>query len=175
MREVIEAGTFTLRRYGESMVEELYEAGRESIEHMYPFMPWCHSDLSREECAGWIASLPANWRAGTAYEFAIFDGARYLGGCGLNQIRERDAVANLGYWVRSTAAKKGVATDAVRALAQAGFRDLELARIEIYMSVENERSRRVAEKIGAHFEGVMRSRILLYDRRHDARLYSLVP
>lgn len=54
-------------------------------------------------------------------------------------------------------------------------RDLGLERIEIMMSVENQRRQRVAEKCGARFEGVMRSRLQLYDRRHDARRYSLLP
>lgn len=173
--EEISAGALVLRRYSEAMTELLFEAGRESIEHMYPWMPWCHAGLTREECAAWVAGLPAQWRDGLSHEFAIFEGPRYLGGCGLNQIRESDRVANLGYWVRSGAARKGVATTAVRALAGFGFDALGLQRIEIFMAVENERSRRVAEKCGARFEGVMRSRIELYGRRHDARLYSLLP
>lgn len=176
IREELACGSgLALRRYDRSMVDALYEAGRESIEHMYPWMPWCHAELSREECAAWVDALPAQWQAGTAYEFAIFDRERYLGGCGINQVRGRDHLANLGYWVRASAARRGVASAATRALAAFGFRDLGLARIEIYMSVENARSRAVAEKCGAHFEGVMRSRIQLYDRRHDARLYSLLP
>ena len=175
LRREILVGRLVLRRYSEAMTDDLFEAGRESIEQMYPWMPWCHADLGRGECASWIAGLAGQWRDGTGYEFAIFDDERYLGGCGINQIRERDGVANLGYWVRSSAAGKGVASSAVQALAAFGFRDLGLARIEIFMSVENQRSRRVAEKCGARFEGVMRSRILLYERRHDTRLYSLLP
>lgn len=44
-----------LRRYAEAMTDDRFEAGRESIEPMYPWMPWCHADLTREECSAWTA------------------------------------------------------------------------------------------------------------------------
>jgi len=173
-RSEVTGRDLVLRRYTAQMAPLLLEAGRESVREMYPWMPWCHADLSLEECRKWIGSRAQEWRDDVGYDFAIFEGDRYLGGCGLNQVRRRDGVANLGYWVRSGAMGRGVATRVVGMLAAFGFTDLDLWRIEILMSVKNERSRRVAEKIGAGFEGVLRSRLRLYDEAHDARLYSLL-
>jgi RimJ/RimL family protein N-acetyltransferase len=60
-------------------------------------------------------------------------------------------------------------------LARFGFEDLGLQRIEITAAVGNVASQRVAEKIGAVREGLLRNRFLLQGRSHDAYLYSLIP
>ena len=43
------------------------------------------------------------------------------------------------------------------------------------MAVENKASLRVAEKVGAYKEGILRNRIVLPDRIHDAVLFSIIP
>ncbi len=67
------------------------------------------------------------------------------------------------------------ATRAVRLLARFGFEELGLGRIEIVAAVGNKASQRVAEKAGAHREGVLRRRLCLHDEYHDAVMYSLIP
>ena len=54
-REELRDGPLVLRRYAEAMTYDLFEAGRESIEPRYPWMPWRHADLTREECSAWTA------------------------------------------------------------------------------------------------------------------------
>jgi ribosomal-protein-serine acetyltransferase len=49
----------------------------------------------------------------------------------------------------------GIATVAVRLIARFGFEDLDLQRLELLIAVDNAASRRVAEKVGATFEGVL--------------------
>ena len=51
---------------------------------------------------------------------------------------------------------------------------LEAFKVANMMAVENEASRRVAERAGATFEGTLRHRILLHGVYHDAHLYSLI-
>ena len=83
-----------------------------------------------------------------------------MGGCGLYHIdRTIVPAASLGYWVRSDATCRGIATAAAGMLALFGFRELGLARIEILVAMENVSSQRVAEKIGAAGEGVLRRRL----------------
>jgi ribosomal-protein-serine acetyltransferase len=166
-----------LRPYNLTDIQPAYKAARESIAEMSPWMPWCHVNYCIEESKAWVESCPGFWEKGTAYEFAILDARNgsFLGGCGLNQIRVSDRVANLGYWVRTHQTRQGVATTAALLLARFGFQQLQLKRIEIIVAVENTASQRVAEKIGAIREGVLRNRLTLQGQVHDAVLYSLVP
>jgi RimJ/RimL family protein N-acetyltransferase len=83
-------------------------------------------------------------------------------------------MANLGYWVRTSAAGRGVATNATRAAARFGFEQLGLRRIEIVAAVDNIPSQRVAEKAGAVREGILRQRLLIRGKSMDAVLFSLV-
>jgi RimJ/RimL family protein N-acetyltransferase len=138
-------------------------------------MPWCHATYSLDESKAWIAHCDAAWNEGTEYNFAIADQAdRILGGCGLNQIRVEHRVANLGYWVRTSATRTGVATAAVRKLAQFAFRETDLARLEIVVALDNVASHRVAMKVGALREGVAHDRLYAHGRSHDAVVYALL-
>ena len=60
------------------------------------------------------------------------------------------------------------ATEAVRQLLHWAAANTDFQRLEVLVSVENAPSLRVAEKSGAIREGVLRSRILLHGRFHDA-------
>ena len=170
-------GVVLLRPYGSGDVERLYQAARESITEMSPWMPWCHADYSIEESRTWIESRAEAWAKGTDYDFVITgakDGS-FLGGCGLNHIDHKNRIANLGYWVRTSRTKRGVASAAVRFLVQFGLGKLKLNRIEIMAAVGNKASQRVAEKVGARREGILRNRIVVRDRVCDAVMFSLIP
>jgi RimJ/RimL family protein N-acetyltransferase len=98
----------------------------------------------------------------------------YVGAAGLNQFNHVHNFANLGYWVRESRQGRGIALEAVSLVSEFGFRVLGLTRIEIVVAEANLPRRRVAEKAGAHFEGIARKRILLRDQAIDAAMYSLV-
>ena len=112
---------------------------------------------------------------GHEYTFAIVgDDGRFLGGCGINQINRIHKFGNLGYWVRTSATGRGVASEAVRQAAGFAFRNTDLVRLEIVCAVGNERGQRVAGRAGAVREGVLRRRLLLHGEPVDAVMYSLV-
>lgn len=138
-------------------------------------MDWCHPGYSLDDSRAWIEHSKAAWDQGAEYNFAIVDDAdRFLGGCGLNQLRPVHRVANLGYWVRSSATGKGVATAAVRRLTEFAFRETNLVRLEIVVALGNMPSHRVAEKVGALREGVAHDRLYMHGTPHDAVVYTLL-
>lgn len=70
---------------------------------------------------------------------------------------------------------QGIAPAATRLLAKWGFEAVKLIRIEIVVNTANQRSLRAAEKAGAKREGVLRNRLYLQDKAHDAVMHSLIP
>lgn len=153
----------------------VYNAVRESMSELIPWMPWCHPNYSIDESRTWLENQIPAFQQGKAFEFAIVSlSGRYLGGCGLNQIDNINRRTNLGYWVRSSAAGHGVATAAVKLIRSWGFENTDLIRLEIVIAVENQASRRVAEKAGAEYEGILRSRLLLQGSAHNAAIYSFL-
>lgn len=172
-----DAGRMILRPPQIEDAEAIYKAVHVSVSELMPWMDWCSPDYSIEDTMDRLKTLPRIWDDGEAYDFAILDeeGGQVLGLCGINQIIQRHQFANLGYWVRSDRTGEGIATQAVQLLAKFGFQTLGLQRIEIVVGEENWASRRVAEKAGAHFEGVLRKRIAVGNRHIDAAMYSLIP
>jgi len=170
-------GIVTLRPYQVSDIDSLYEAVRESIPEISVWMDWCHADYSIEESRAWIESQPEKLGKGTDYNFAIFDSSNgsYLGGCGLNDIDYSNRVANLGYWVKTSQTRKGIATAVTLLLARFAFDELKLNRVEIVIVVGNIASERVAEKTGATKEGVLRNRLMVNGNPSDATMFSLIP
>ncbi len=170
-------GVVLLRPYRIGDVDHLYQAVRESIAELSVWMPWCHADYSIEESRAWLELRAGAWEKGTEYDFAITDAkdGSFLGGCGLNYIDYKNRIANLGYWVRTSRTKRGVASAVVRLLVQFGFEKLKLNRIEVKAAVGNTASQRVVEKIGAKREGILRNSMVVHDRVYDMVLFSLIP
>ena len=160
------------------MLEDIkrhHEAVAESIEALSQWMPWCHAGYSIEDSRGWIEARIKAFTAATDYTFAIVDrDNRVLGCCGLSQFDERNLRANLGYWVRTSCAGRGVATFAVRLLSDWAFANTEFQRLEIVTAQGNTPSQKVAEKAGAAREGLLRSRLKLNGIMHDAVMYSII-
>ena len=170
-------GKITLRPYRMSDNRESYQAIKESAAEKSAWLPFTQKDYSIKENGEWIKKRPDDWKKGKSYEFAICDAkdGTIIGGCGLNGVDQMNRRANLGYWVRTSHTGQGVAVAATLLLAKWGFKALKLTRIEILVATGNERSLRVAEKVGAKREGILRNRLIMRDRPHDAVMHSLVP
>ena len=108
--------------------------------------------------------------------FAVFDAREspYLGGCGINGLDGLHRFANLGYWIRTAAVGRGVATAAARLTADFGFEQLALERLELVIEPANTASIRVAEKLGAQREGLLRRRLNFEGEQRDALMFSLI-
>lgn len=171
-----DGGKIHLRPYRMEDAEAIFEAVDASRSELSPWMDWCTEDYSLQDTVKWLAMHPKAWKRKEIYGFAVIDPANgaFLGGCGLNHILWDYKLANLGYWVRSDRTGEGLATQAAVAVARFGLKELGLRRIEIVAAVENRASRRVAEKAGAKFEGILRHRIKIGDRHLDAAMHSLI-
>ena len=169
-------GVVLLRPFRPEDAGPLWEAANESIAEVFAWLPWCHPGYSREQAEAWVAARPVAWANREELSFAITDAAtgRFLGGCGLNSFHKAHRMANLGYWIRTSAAGRGATTRATVLLARFGLREVGLQRIEILADVGNRASQRVAEKAGAQREGVLRHRLFHHERVSDAVIYSLV-
>jgi ribosomal-protein-serine acetyltransferase len=170
-------GAVLLRPWESRDESPLFEAARESIETVGRWLPWLTEGYARADSAAWIRASAEAWKAGQEYRFAIVEcsaNERLLGAVGLNRIDRVHGMANLGYWVRATATGRGIATSAARLAARFALANLNMARVEILTADANDASRKVAEKLGAHYEGMLRDRLRHGDGMIAARLYCLV-
>ena len=168
-------GAVTIRPYAAADAPLLYTAARESLDTVGCWLPWCHPGYQLSDAQAWIATSTERWNLGLDYPFGIFDTdtQAFLGGVGINRVAREHAMGNLGYWVRSSAAGRGIAPVAATLAGRFGLCEGRLVRLEIVIPVGNTRSQRVAEKLGAHYEGVARHRLIVKGQSVDAWQYSL--
>ncbi len=167
----------SLRRFQAQDAPALHAAACESLGELCAGMTWCHPGYSLEESRLFVEKASAQWDKREHFSFAICDGdeGEFLGSIGLSHLNAAHRFANVGYWVRTARAGRGVATAATRLMARWAFTELELNRLELVVAVNNKPSQRVAEKAGAKREGILRQRLVLGGQRLDAFVYSLVP
>jgi len=166
-----------LRPFEEADADAFAHAARTSVDTVGAWMPWCTPDYTPADALFWFDLCRESVVNGTAHDLGVFDAStgELLGGAGLNQINSLHRMANLGYWVRSSKQRQGIARRCVSALTALGFQTLGLQRIEIVVAVGNTASAAVARQAGAQWECTARNRLWLHGTPVAADVFSLVP
>jgi len=169
-------GTVLLRPWRESDVPGNLMAFSDPVIQRFS---WPQSaPFTEKDARDYLAGLePARLR-GEGVQLAVVHPqaeGEVLGGASLYALSLEQRAAAVGYWLAPQARGRGLASTAVRLLAQWGFAEIGLARIELTCGPDNEASQRVAARCGFVREGVMRSHMTFKGGRRDTMLFSLLP
>jgi RimJ/RimL family protein N-acetyltransferase len=125
----------------------------------------------------WLAFYEEGRRDGTREAFAVVDAedGSFLGLALAFGIDRDGRQLELGYVVAPQARGRGVATRALELLTEWAFAELDALRIELWISAENEASKRVAERAGYRYEGTLRSFHFKQGIREDFEVWSRLP
>jgi RimJ/RimL family protein N-acetyltransferase len=157
----IETERLVLRCWEPSDAPLLKEALDSSLEHLQPFMDWAHEEPQPVEAkAELLRAFRALFDTGASFVMGIFDRAedQVLGGTGLHP-RIGPGGLEIGYWVRASATRQGIATEASAALTRVGFEVCEADRVEIRIEPRNTASFGVPRKLGFLEEATLRRRL----------------
>ena len=77
----------------------------------------------------------------------------YVGEAGFYHVDWAHRCAEVGYWLRATARRRGYAAEGLQLLCDVAAHDLHLDRLEAHIAVENAASRLVAERRGFRVAG----------------------
>ncbi len=173
----ISSKNIKLRPFVEADAIEFVAAVIESVKTVGLWMPWCHSEYTKEEANTWFDRCQKNIDEDIAYDIGIFSAIddKLIGGISINQIDHTNKIGNIGYWVRESLQKQGYATGAVKLIESFGFNTLGLTRLELVILEKNMASRNVAEKLGATYECIAQNRLMHNERAMAAVVYSILP
>ena len=119
--------------------------------------------------------LQSQARQGVALPFALEVDGRFRGQVTAVSIQWGSiSSVQIGYWIDSRLAGRGLMPLAVAMATDACFFDLGLHRVEINIRPENSKSLRVVEKLGFRFEGVRRGYMHIAGKWADHRSYALL-
>ena len=82
--------------------------------------------------------------------------------------------AEIGYWLGEPFWNKGIMTEAVKAIVDYGFKELDLVRIFTGVFEHNKASHRVLQKAGFKFECIFRKAIIKYGEVMDEFRYAII-
>jgi len=139
----------------------LKDALDSSLEHLRPFMDWVNDEPEPVEAkAERLRGFRSLFDTGESFVMGIFDPAEehVLGGTGLHP-RIGPGGLEIGYWVRASATRRGIATQAAAALTRVGFDVCKADRIEIRIEPRNQASFGVPRKLGFVEEATLRRRL----------------
>ena len=142
-----------------SDIPQVYEAVRESLSELKPWMPWATERYSLEGCEENIRGAMAKFitREDLRYHFHDKETGELIACSGLHAINWSVPKVEIGYWCRSSKAGRGYITEGVTRLTAIAFEDLGVARVEIQCDTKNTRSVAVAERCGYTLEGVLQN------------------
>jgi RimJ/RimL family protein N-acetyltransferase len=157
----IETERHVIRCYEPADAPLLKDAIDSSLDHMREFSAWIDDEPQPvEQKAALIESFRQAFDTAEAFVYGVFDPdeRRLLGGTGL-YARVGSGGLEIGYWVRASATRQGIATETTAVLTRVGFDVCEADRIEIRIDPNNRRSFGVPQKLGFPVEATLRRRL----------------
>jgi ribosomal-protein-alanine N-acetyltransferase len=171
--EGISDGEIRLRLRTDADNPAIVEACRDPEIVRWTRVPDSYDDATAAE---WAAESQRQREAGTGLHLVVADAASdaLLGSIGVH-VSQAERRADVGYWLVPQARGRRIMSRAVRLFSRWIFEDLPVERIEITIQPANAASRRVAERAGYTFEGVLRSYTEIKGKRRDMAMYSVLP
>ena len=157
----IETERLVIRCYEPRDAPLTKDAVESSIEHLLPWMPWAaYEPQTLDEKTELLKGFRSAFDAGENFTYAIFsaDETEQLGGTGLHP-RIGPGGLEIGYFVRASATRQGIATESSAALTRVGFEISGADRIEIRIEPGNEASLGIPRKLGFMEEATLRRRL----------------
>lgn len=157
----IETDRLVIRCWDPTDAPLLKDALDSSLEHLRPFMDWANGEPEPLETkAERLRAFRALYDTSESFVMGIFDRSEteVLGGTGLHP-RIGLGGLEIGYWIRASATRQGIATEASAALTRVGFETCGADRIEIRIEPRNVASFGVPRKLGFLEEATLRRRL----------------
>lgn len=135
----------------------------ESFELLNKYMSWATDKPSLEESETVVKREAQNWilKRKTDPELMLFildkNTNDLIGVTGFHGIDWDVPCAETGYWVRQKYSGQGYITEAINAITRYAFDVLKVRRLAITCDTDNERSKKIPERLGYRFESIMKS------------------
>lgn len=163
---------------GQASAENIFEAICNSRDFLMEHLPWIPEtdifDLKKR-----IRSWVLNERFGQGGCWLIFRNNPYtseglFAGSIMMEVNLRNHSATLSYWLAKPFTGQGLMTESVKLITKFAFERLKLNRLELLVSIHNEKSAAVARRCGFVEEGINRDFELINGKFVDHRRFSLL-
>lgn len=128
--------------------DRLFELTDQNREYLGQFLPWPSYVKSVDDSRKHIVETIQKRREDISYTYGIEVDGIIVGDVSIRNLNEAEKTPEIGYWIASDYAGKGLTTKAVRALTEYSLQTVGLEEIIIRADPMNIGSNKVAEKVG---------------------------
>ena len=161
----------TLRRITKKDLYDVFEYS--SLGEVSEYLLWSpHENIGITKA--YLANLSRKYKQGKIYDFGIEYQGKIIGAVGFSKLDANNNYGEIGYVLSSKYWGLGLGYEAAKKILDFGFNDLRLMRIEARYMVENEKSRRLASKLGMKKEGILRKAIFTKGNYRDIEIVSIL-
>jgi len=155
----IETERLKLRRFKLSDIGDFYEYSSNPL--VGPNAGWDYH-RNREEALLLLKNFSNN---NEIWAMEHKENSKVIGSIGVHKDRKRDnkGARMLGYVLNPEYWGRGLCTEATLAIVKHAFEGMKVSLLSVYHYPDNERSRRVIEKCGFTYEGILRNATVTYD------------
>lgn len=146
----------TLVPFQDDMAAELFTQVAHNRKYLERWLTWVTHTQTPADSLAFLQRAQRLSEDDGLFRGAVVMNERLLGTIGFHDFQPTDRAASIGYWLDERMTGQGIMTRAVRQLVQYGFETLELHRIELRAATENDKSWRIAERVGFQREGCLR-------------------
>jgi len=160
-----------LRKVSLDDIDDMYEYAKDA--DLTKYLTWSpHPD--KAYTFEYVSYLQSRYKSGDFFDWAVVLDGKMIGTCGFTRFNFQHNVGEIGYVINPDYHGRGIATEAVKEVIRFGFENLSLNRIECRFMIENSASRRVMEKNGMTFEGMLRQGMLVKGVYRDIGVCSIL-
>jgi ribosomal-protein-serine acetyltransferase len=138
------------------------------------WLPWVATHQEEADSEALIDKTLRQFEADEALHFGVWHLGALAGCLAIEKLDRKNRKCQIGYWLAEAQCGKGIMTRSCLVLIRYAFREMKLHRLTIRCAVENQRSRRLAERLGFRHEGIIRETEWLSGRFVDHALYGLL-
>lgn len=157
------------RRYASEFID-LMQVERD---YLSQWLVWPKFTLDISDNLQFVNESFEQLQAGTSINCYILQNGRVCGGAGLVSINQALKKAEIGYWLSASMQGSGIISRVCKALIALAFEHLKLRLIEIRAAEFNHPSRKVCERLGLRFDGIIKNAELLNGKLINHVVYSL--
>lgn len=138
------------------------------------WLRWAAGVHTLDEATAFIARATDAETEGRGFHLGLWRADQLLGGVPCWSIDPVHRVAEIGYWLGSASRGSGLAATATSAVMAYLFDQRQVNRLEFQCRVENEASRRTAERVGGQLEGIRRQSHWVGGAFRDHAVYAVL-
>jgi ribosomal-protein-serine acetyltransferase len=142
----------------------------ETYHELNEAMLWAKQKPTIDDSEIFVRQAAANWILKKNEEpylpLFILDREKntFLGATGYHHTDWSVPAFETGYWIRATHQGKGIMTEAINAITRYAFIELKVKRLEIRCDIQNERSKKIPERLGYTLESKLKTIAFMWQR-----------